>query len=215
MKILLEPCEAEIEVKRSKFIAELYPVKDEDEVKESLFAVKKKHRDARHHCFALRLGTSEAKIYERFSDDGEPQGTAGRPMLDILRGTDLTDTICIVTRYFGGKLLGTGGLVRAYSDSLKEALVVAKTSELKLGTTFSLRSSYDLLNEVRYLAAKSGAFIVGETYDELCTLSFLIDEKKSEAFREKLTSLTLGRYVPEKPKTVLYHGSESPKLYNR
>ena len=106
--------------KKSKFICHLFNVKTADEVTEIIKAEKKKYYDAKHHCFAYVMGEDGADI--KCSDDGEPSGTAGRPMLDILQKEGLTDILCVCTRYFGGTLLGTGGLVRAYSAALKDAI---------------------------------------------------------------------------------------------
>ena len=120
MKKLVESEEGIYIEKKSKFICHLFAVTSADEVSEIIKAEKKKYYDAKHHCYAYVMGDDGSDI--KCSDDGEPSGTAGRPMLDILQKEGLTDILCVVTRYFGGTLLGTGGLVRAYSAALKDAI---------------------------------------------------------------------------------------------
>lgn len=117
--------ETECEIKRSRFITTLARVDSEDEARDVISAVKKTYPDARHHCSAFIIDVPDAQPIERSSDDGEPSGTAGMPMLSVLRGADIGNTVAVVTRYFGGVLLGTGGLVRAYSDSVSMALEAA------------------------------------------------------------------------------------------
>ena len=141
MKVIIEPTTAEIVEKKSRFIANLFYVASVEEAEEKLNEIRKKYYDAKHNCFAYVLGVNAETA--KSSDDGEPQGTAGHPMLDILKGNNLTNCIAIVTRYFGGTLLGTGGLVRAYSDSLKAAIANAKTSELLNAYKVSFEINYD------------------------------------------------------------------------
>ena len=116
-----EAVQAEIVEKKSKFIANLYPVENVEEAERLILEVKRKYHDARHNCMAYRI-VKDNQIIEKSSDDGEPSGTAGSPMLNILQKHDLCNIVIIVTRYFGGVLLGTGGLLRAYSDSLLKAV---------------------------------------------------------------------------------------------
>ena len=124
----------EIVEKKSRFIAEVFPVSNEEEAFAHLEEIRKKHWDARHHCWAYVIGRNPAA--ERMSDDGEPAGTAGKPILEVLRGKKLTDVFVVVTRYFGGTLLGTGGLVRAYTSAAAEALahtvIITKIHGFKL-----------------------------------------------------------------------------------
>lgn len=129
-RTIARPVEAEIEVKRSRFLARLERVPDEAAARAVVEAARKAHWDARHHCSAFVLGPDAGT--QRSSDDGEPAGTAGAPMLEVLRGRDLTDVVCVVTRWFGGTLLGTGGLIRAYSDAVREACDAATPVERRL-----------------------------------------------------------------------------------
>lgn len=124
------PVSAEVEVKRSRFLARLERVDDEAAARAVVEAARKEHWDARHHCSAFVLGPDA--MTQRSSDDGEPAGTAGAPMLEVLRGRELSDVVCVVTRWFGGTLLGTGGLIRAYSDAVREACDAATVVERRL-----------------------------------------------------------------------------------
>lgn len=119
--ILENNIQAEITEKKSRFIANLFYVESADEAEIRIKEIKKKYHDAKHNCFAYLI-FEDGEIYKKFSDDGEPSGTAGAPMMEIIEKENLRNVLVVVTRYFGGILLGTGGLVRAYSDSLKEAL---------------------------------------------------------------------------------------------
>lgn len=206
-KIIREACEGEIEAKKSRFIASVFPCRTEDEARAFIEAVKKRHYDARHNCFAMRF-IENSKVLERFSDDGEPQGTAGKPMLDILKGNDLCDLCAVVTRYFGGTLLGTGGLVRAYSDALKEALSSAESKGLIIplnkGKIISVSSDYSFINRVKYQAERSGLFPCGEEYTEKCKLSYVVPEADSSAFVKTMTDMSAGKAEVNTESSVLF-----------
>lgn len=147
-KVLMEPCEGQIEEKKSKFIANAFPVTTLQDVEERIAQITKKHYDAKHHCYALVLGDNfEMK---RSSDNGEPQGTAGKPILNVIEGSGITNIIIIVTRYFGGTLLGTGGLVRAYTAAAKEALMAAEIGTVTYSRKITLETSYDQINPIQY-----------------------------------------------------------------
>ena len=141
----------EIVEKKSRFIAEVYPVTSEEEAMEILEQTRKQYWDARHHCWAYIIGRNPAA--ERMSDDGEPAGTAGKPILEVIRGRELTNVLVIVTRYFGGTLLGTGGLVRAYTaatlEGLKNSESIARIHGVKLG----IETNYTDLGKIQYLIA--------------------------------------------------------------
>ena len=161
--IITVPGSSDVEVKKSHFLCALKTVRSEDEARAFIDEVRKKHYDARHNCFAMRIGSPD-KVFERSSDDGEPQGTAGKPMLDILKGAELYDVCAVVTRYFGGTLLGTGGLVRAYSDSLKEGLEASEIAELTEGVELKITAGYALAEKVKRMAAAAGAYTLNEEY---------------------------------------------------
>ena len=140
---------AEIVEKKSKFIAEIYPVKDVDEADKIIKETKKKYYDAKHHCIAYRI-VKDDMIVEKSSDDGEPSGTAGAPMLNILQGNNLCNIIVIVTRYFGGILLGTGGLVKAYSDTTKKVIQKSELVFQKDGFEIEIETGYSNLENFKY-----------------------------------------------------------------
>lgn len=214
MKIITVPADAEIEVKRSRFIASVSHADTEEKAQLFIEGVRKTHRDARHNCFAMRIGTGPV-IFERSSDDGEPQGTAGRPMLDMLKGNGITDAVCVVTRYFGGTLLGTGGLLRAYSDALREALSRSEILELMEGREAFGDISYDLISKVKHVATGSSVRIMSEEYGEVVRMSFLSDREGLSEFSRKLSELSAGKIRLFDEQDVLYYGTDSPKVYKK
>ncbi len=152
---------AEIIVKKSKFIATLYEATSKDEAEKILQNVRKKYFDAKHHCYAYII----EKI-EKCSDDGEPSGTAGAPLLALLKSANLTNVIIIVTRYFGGILLGTGGLVRAYTESAKNAIENAKIVYKDYGIQFEIEISYNNLKEIQFICKNLDISIIKIEYQE-------------------------------------------------
>ena len=141
MKIILKGATAEITEKKSRFIATVQSVRSQEEADDFILRTRKTFWDARHNCSAMILG--QRGEISRCSDDGEPSGTAGRPMLSVLAGEELTDVCAVVTRYFGGVLLGTGGLVRAYSDAVKKAVAACLTGTRTEGIRLRIRTSYN------------------------------------------------------------------------
>ena len=152
-RTVLKTASAELIVKKSRFIAEAAPVYDDDEALGFVSSVRKKMPAANHHVFAYAVGGGRL----RQSDDGEPQGTAGMPLLDMLRNEKIQNTVIVVTRFFGGTLLGTGGLVRAYTDAGKLALEQAVVIEKKVYQKFSVNCDYSLLGKIQYELARLGA----------------------------------------------------------
>lgn len=212
-RIIIASAESDVEAKKSHFIGELKNIRSEEEAKEFLEEVSKKHREARHHCYAIRIG-EPGKEYERYSDDGEPQGTAGKPILALLQGAGLTDVCGVVTRYFGGTLLGTGGLVRAYSDSMKEALDLAETAELTEGFRFRFTSDYPTSNKIKYLAGTMEIFTENEEYSDVCRLTYIVEKEKYEDFTGKVREMSGGRIVPEETEELLYFlQNKKPQVY--
>lgn len=167
---------AEIIVKKSKFIATLYEANSKDEAEKILQNIRKKYFDAKHHCYAYII----EKI-EKCSDDGEPSGTAGAPLLALLKSANLTNVIIIVTRYFGGILLGTGGLVRAYTESAKNAIENAKIVYKDYGIQFEIEISYNNLKEILFICKNLDISIIKIEYQENVKL---ILESTFEAKRE-------------------------------
>ena len=184
--------------KKSRFLGQLFPVSSEEEAKARLEAVKKERYDARHHCWCYILRGGQ----KRYSDDGEPQGTAGQPMLNLLEREGVEDVFCVVTRYFGGTLLGTGGLVRAYSTAAKEALCDAGVNEMRQWASLRVQTPYNLYDRVRLEAEKLGAVFENTDYGAEITLSLLLPEETLEGFAAALRELSAGRLVPEKNGSV-------------
>ena len=165
MKTINQEVSTEIVEKKSKFICHLFYVENIQEAEKKIEEVRKKYYDARHHCFAYRI-IGEKQIIERASDDGEPSGTAGAPMLQLLSKNELVNVVAVVTRYFGGILLGTGGLVRAYSQATTEGIQRADWSSLELGEVIKLPVSYQNLAYLQYYCKKNGISIVETNFDE-------------------------------------------------
>ena len=151
MITIKEHIQSEIVEKKSKFIANIFFIESVEEAENKIKEIKKKYHDARHNCSSYRV-LEEGKIVEKSSDDGEPSGTAGGPMLNILQKRDLVNVVVIVTRYFGGILLGTGGLVRAYSDVTQNAIEEAEKQEIILGKEFEVKVDYSSLEKLKYYA---------------------------------------------------------------
>ena len=160
-KTILAQAEAEIVEKKSRFIATVRPVKTEEEARSFIEELKKKYWDATHNVFAYQIG--ERNEIQRFSDDGEPQGTAGMPVLNVLKGEDVKDTAIVVTRYFGGTLLGTGGLVRAYGKAAKEGLLTAGIAELVLYSRYFVTVDYTDSGTVRSLRKEDAGYYERQT----------------------------------------------------
>ena len=181
--------EAELVEKRSRFIGQVKPVETEEEARAFVEQVKKKHYDARHNCWCYRLRDGGV---ERYSDDGEPQGTAGQPMLNVFQREEVTNVVCVVTRYFGGVLLGAGGLVRAYSQSAKDALDAAGVSVVRRWVEAAVPCPYSFFDRVK-LEVEAHGGVLGETeYAADVTVHALLPEGQVEAFSARMTELTAG-----------------------
>lgn len=178
LKTIEENVEAEIIEKKSKFIADIIYVKNVEEAEEAINSIRKKYYDAKHHCFAYSIMTKDG-IINRFSDDGEPSGTAGGPMLNIINKNELINVVVIVTRYFGGILLGTGGLVKAYSESTLEALKKAEFVKEELGYEVKLEINYNDLEKLNYYCRKNFIKIIDTIYEEkiICKIEVNKEEK--------------------------------------
>ena len=191
MKQILKSGEAEIVVKKSRFIGEAHRIADEEEAALRVAEARKKYYDARHVCYAYSLGEVNPRL--KFSDDGEPKGTAGKPILDVVNGSEVQDILIIVTRYFGGILLGTGGLVRAYGDAAKEALLAAKTGTLVecVQRKFS-GIAYGDYDKVRFILEKNGMTDYETEYGGEVGISVYIPVEKDEAVVAEITDATRG-----------------------
>ena len=174
-----ENVQAEIVEKKSKFIANLIYVETVEEAEETIKKIKKKYFDAKHNCIAYRVA-EDNQIIERSSDDGEPSGTAGAPMLNILQKNGYVNVLIVVTRYFGGILLGTGGLVRAYSDSLTLAIEKSIKIEKRLGNQLEVIVDYSELDNFKYYCRNNKINIIESTFEEkiICKIEMENDKKE-------------------------------------
>lgn len=180
MKTIINNTKSEIVEKRSKFIGNLCYVNSVQEAENKIKELKKQYNDARHNCFAYRVCEEQNKIIEKASDDGEPSGTAGAPMLNLLSKSELTNCLVVVTRYFGGILLGTGGLVRAYTESAKQAIEKAQIIQITFGEEILVTITYDKLAEFKYYCQKNNINIVNIQYNEniICKIHTITQEKE-------------------------------------
>lgn len=161
---LVKGGEGEIVEKKSRFIGQIEVVKTEEEAYAFIEKIKKKHYDARHNCFAFSVG--EDMPLQRFSDDGEPQGTAGKPMLEVINGSGIHNICIVVTRYFGGTLLGTGGLVRAYTDASKAALENCETKLMQRLIPVDISTNYTDMGKIQYILNTAGVNIVDTIFTD-------------------------------------------------
>lgn len=181
----------EIVEKKSRFIATVRLVESEEEALTVLEAARKKYWDATHNCFAYVIGERRETV--RCSDDGEPSGTAGRPMLDVLLGEEITNIIVIVTRYFGGTLLGTGGLVRAYSRAVQEGLANSRIIDRKYGVRMEIRSDYTGIGKIQYLLASRQIPVLDTQYTDQVVAEVLLPKGQADQVRAEITEGTNGR----------------------
>lgn len=211
--LLTKGGEGEIVEKKSRFIAQVFPVLTEQEAYQKIAEVKKQHYNARHHCFAFAVG-DQNPLY-RSSDDGEPQGTAGKPILEVLEGERLTNALVVVTRYFGGTLLGTGGLVRAYANAAKEGLAHSEIAQRKQGVMAELVIDYNDWGKIQYLMETMGLYLLEVSYAEQVKVQALLPQGAAEAFRKKLQEATAGR-VREEQGTEAYYilCEDKPRILN-
>lgn len=190
-KTILNQAEAEIIEKKSRFIATARPVKDEDEARAFIDEMKKKYWNATHNVFAYQIG--DRNEIQRCSDDGEPQGTAGKPVLDVLAGEDIKNTAIVVTRYFGGTLLGTGGLVRAYGKSAKEGILSAGVAEMVLYRKFSIVTDYPTSGKIQYEILQDGHIIHDTIYTENVEFIVLTEADFADSFNSKMIDVSNGK----------------------
>ena len=181
--------EAELVEKRSRFIGQVKPVETEEEARAFVEQVKKKHYDARHNCWCYRLRDGGV---ERYSDDGEPQGTAGQPMLNVFQREEVTNVVCVVTRYFGGVLLGAGGLVRAYTQSAKDALDASGISVVRRWVEILLPCSYAQYERVKLETESFGGVVAEADYGADIALTVLLPEERSEDYLAHMLDVTAG-----------------------
>lgn len=185
-----EYVQSEIVEKKSKFIANIYYVETVEEAENKIKETKKKYHDARHNCSCYRV-LKEGKIVEKQSDDGEPSGTAGGPMLNILQKRDVVNVVVIVTRYFGGILLGTGGLVRAYSDATQKAIDSAEKCEIILGVEYEVKVDYSNLEKLKYYARTNNINIINTEFQNEIVCTLQISNENESIFLEDVNKQNL------------------------
>ena len=194
-KILYKGGEGELIEKKSRFIATTRPVETEEEALAFLAEMKKKYWDATHNCSAFVIG--DRQQIQRCSDDGEPQGTAGRPMLDVLLGEDIHNMAVVVTRYFGGTLLGTGGLVRAYSHTAKIAVDAGGIITMKLCKVLKVCCDYNFYGRLNSLIPECGGAIDNADFADTVTVTFKMPTDDVDNFEKKLVDLSFGKFKSE------------------
>jgi uncharacterized YigZ family protein len=193
---------AEFEEKKSIFIGQVKRVETEDEAKEFIQKVKIKHKEARHNVYSYIIG--ENRGIQRYSDDGEPQGTGGIPMLEVLKKSDITDVVVVVTRYFGGILLGTGGLARAYSKGASLAIKEAGVVEKVKGISLEIVIEYDLLGKVQHICAQENFHIEHTEYTDKVKIKILCEFSNLEKLKSQITEVTSGKALFEEDDLKIY-----------
>ena len=187
-RVPFEAAESEFVEKRSRFIGHLRPIRSEEEARSYIQQMKKQYYDARHNCWCYLLGDNVL----RYSDDGEPQGTAGQPMLHVFEQEGVTDVCCVVTRYFGGILLGAGGLTRAYSRSARDTLAAAGVATVGIWAQAEIPCSYSLLERVKLEIAAREGIIDDVAYGAEILLKVSLPLSQTEALQKRLTEISAG-----------------------
>ena len=201
-KIVFENGTDEIVEKKSRFIANVFAVETEEEVLEIIEKTKKKYWDARHNCYAYVLGKNAEK--QRCSDDGEPQGTAGRPMLDVILGQEVKNILVIVTRYFGGVLLGTGGLVRAYSQATKAGIEASEIVTKKPARELHIYTDYNGAGKLQYIMATNEITVLDTIYTDKVEMIALVPDAMYGTIENKVMEATSATAVLEDAGEVWY-----------
>lgn len=193
-RVILRGGSGEIEEKKSRFICTIRPVHSEEEAVRFIEEIKKLYWDARHNCSAFVLGSRQE--ITRCSDDGEPSGTAGRPMLEVLLNEGLCDVAVVVTRYFGGTLLGTGGLVRAYTAAVKAGLAASETGTMRYGVKLQIETDYNGVGKIQYLFGKRGITPEAE-YGASVKFVTMVPSSEAESLKKEIIDATGGKALME------------------
>ncbi len=202
MKCVYSGGEGEIIEKKSRFIATVRPIASEEEATAFLAEMKKKYWDAKHNCFAFVLG--ERQEISRCSDDGEPAQTAGRPMLDVLLREEIHNVAVVVTRYFGGVLLGTGGLVRAYQKATQEGLAASVIIDKKEGRRLTVGTDYNGLGKLQYMIAQNHLTLIDTLYTEKVELQLMVPVEQEQEVEKEIIETTSGTAEISWGETVRY-----------
>ena len=209
-KILYKEGEAEISEKKSRFIAHIAPAQTEEEAQAFIEKIKKQYWDARHNCWAYSIGEKQPAL--RCSDDGEPSGTAGKPMLEVLTGQELHNVVAVVTRYFGGILLGTGGLTRAYTKGASIALKAGGIVEKVEGVNISLHLDYDMIGKVQYFCGQNNWHIEDTEYTDKVIVHILAEVTVADEIEKEAIEASNGKITVEKSEEGIYF-KEDNRLY--
>ena len=194
-------------MKKSRFIATVEPAQTEEEALAIIEDVKKKYWDARHNCYAYVIGNTNPIM--RFSDDGEPSQTAGKPMLDVLLSKELYNLVVVVTRYFGGTLLGTGGLVKSYQSATIEGLNNSKIITKEPGIRVKLTTDYTYVGKIQHLIGQASIPVINSEFTDIVTINLIIGQDKIEDFIDKVTDLTSGHANIDKIKETYFATSDN------
>lgn len=187
-KTIFTPSEAELKVSKSKFISQVYPVSNQDEVTNTLTSARKKYYDAAHHPYAYRLGTDDKNF--RYSDDGEPSGSAGKPIMEVIDKFELTNVLIVVTRYYGGVKLGVGGLRRAIFEASELAVQNSEIVTKQITEDFNIEFDYKYIGAVMNFIEKEKIIILNNTSDDRVKLECSVIISKVEKFKDELGKLT-------------------------
>lgn len=206
-RVLISGGEGELVEKKSRFIATVRKCETEEEAVSFIEEIKKKNWNATHNCSAFVIG-SRGEL-TRCSDDGEPSGTAGRPMLEVLLGEGICNIAVVVTRYFGGTLLGTGGLVRAYTQAVKEGLKACRIGVMRLGCEINVSTDYNGIGKILYLLGQRGLEPVESSYTDTVTLKLLVPQELAEELQKEMIEATCGKAALEKLRELYYVSEES------
>lgn len=205
-KTLYQGGVGEIVEKKSRFIATVEKIETEEEALAFIAKMKKQYWDARHNCYAFVAGKNHE--LQRCSDDGEPNGTAGRPMLEVLLREDIHNIVVVVTRYFGGTLLGTGGLVRAYQKSVQEGLANSIIIERLQGQRLDIHTDYNGIGKIQYITAQQSVFVLDTEYTDKVVVKLVVPIEKMQALQEAVTEGTNGNAVYEMGEQVEFASIE-------
>ncbi len=190
-KIITKNGTGEIVEKKSRFIGQAIAVTTAQEADEKIAEISKKYWDARHNCYAYIIG--ENSEFSKCSDNGEPSGTAGKPILEVIKGAGITNTLIVVTRYFGGVLLGTGGLVRAYTQAAQAALSDAETGDMVYATKLTVKVGYNMINNVQYYLAQNEINIADSRYEADVEFDICVREADVQKITDGLTQKCEGQ----------------------
>lgn len=202
MKRVHKDGSAQITEKKSRFIGDVYNIENEEDALYYINETKKKYWDARHHCYAYIIGNNNE--IKRFSDDGEPSGTAGKPILDVLDKSGIANCLIIVTRYFGGTLLGTGGLIRAYSEAAKSGIEASGIMEVKKGIQAQIDADYNSFGKIQYMCMERNIIITDTEYGENVHINMIIEESEYAHFQKAVADAFAGRLEIVKNNNVIF-----------